>query len=266
MFSNPWRAWRHWRRQRFLRRYAIGHSLWAQIMRLPMFVGLDAVERARLRELASVFVHDKVWHPKETLVLTDWHRALIAAQACLPGLNLDEKRLQGWRDIILYPAPFWAEHEQVDEAGVVTAERAVLDGEAWLDGPLVLEWQTLEHEAQRRHPHRSVVIHEMAHKLDMGNGRANGMPPLHPDQSRPEWTETFSRAFENLQTRVEHGARHLSLDAYAATNPAEFFAVASEFFFCQPHALHQHEPAVYAQLSAFYRQDPRQRLPHPVSF
>jgi Mlc titration factor MtfA (ptsG expression regulator) len=261
---HPVRRWRHWRRQRFLRRYAIEHSLWAKIMRLPMFAGLASVERTRLRELASVFVHDKVWHPKETLVLTDWHWALIAAQACLPVMNLSERRLQGWRDIILYPAPFWAEHEQVDEAGVVMAERAVLDGEAWLDGPLVLEWQTLEHEAQQSHPHRSVVIHEMAHKLDMGNGRANGMPPLHPNQSRPDWTRIFSHHYEHLRAQVEQGAQHHFLDAYAATNPAEFFAVASEYFFCQPHGLHRHHPDLYAQLQDFYLQDPRHRLPTPL--
>ncbi|KUJ72557.1 zinc-dependent peptidase [Thiomicrospira sp. WB1] len=258
------RRWRHWRRQRFLQRHGIEHALWAEHMRRPLFAGLSAVERARLRELASVFVYKKHWQAKEAQPLTLWHQALIAAQACLPVLHLDERRLRGWHDVIVYPAPFWAEHEQVDEAGVVTDQPGWLEGEAWLDGPLVLDWRTIEQETSTTHPHRSVIVHEIAHKLDMGNGRANGMPPLHPEQSRPDWTRIFSRHYEHLHEQVEQGVGHHFLDAYAATEPAEFFAVVSEYFFCQPHALHQHHPDLYAQLQHFYRQDPRHRLPKPL--
>jgi Mlc titration factor MtfA (ptsG expression regulator) len=49
------------------------------------------------------------------------------------------------------------------------------------------------------------------------------------------------------------------LDAYGATNEAEFFAVATEHFFDRPRSLQKHLPELYAVLSRFYRQDPASR-------
>lgn len=50
------------------------------------------------------------------------------------------------------------------------------------------------------------------------------------------------------------------IDAYAGENPAEFFAVCSEYFFSAPDLLVAAYPQVYQQLQAFYRQDPLARL------
>jgi len=49
------------------------------------------------------------------------------------------------------------------------------------------------------------------------------------------------------------------LDKYGATNPAEFFAVATEYFFEQPHRLKEKHPELYEELRLFYRQDPAVR-------
>jgi Mlc titration factor MtfA (ptsG expression regulator) len=104
-----------------------------------------------------------------------------------------------------------------------------------------------------------VVIHEFAHKLDMRNGAADGFPPLHAGMDREAWTQTFTSAFEDFERRLD--AREDTLiDEYAAEDPAEFFAVLSELFFERPDALQQDYPAVYEQLSQFYRQNPLSRL------
>ncbi len=95
-----------------------------------------------------------------------------------------------------------------------------------------------------------MTIHEFAHKLDMLNGRANGMPPLHADVVQAEWTAAFSQAFDHLQQRLAHH-HSTRINSYAATGPAEFFAVASESFFTDPESLHDEYPQVYKQLSRF---------------
>ena len=100
-----------------------------------------------------------------------------------------------------------------------------------------------------------LVTHELAHKLDMLNGPANGFPPLHRTMNRHAWTDAFSRAYTDLRQRIARGD-FAALDPYGATNPAEFFAVASETFFAAPQALHAHYPQLYQQLCAFYRQQP----------
>jgi len=65
----------------------------------------------------------------------------------------------------------------------------------------------------------------------------------------------MSEEYERLQDRVEAGRRTV-MDAYGATHPAEFFAVASECFFEKPEQLKRARPALYDQLQLFYQQDP----------
>jgi Mlc titration factor MtfA (ptsG expression regulator) len=69
------------------------------------------------------------------------------------------------------------------------------------------------------------------------------------------WTADFRAAFESFRRRVDRG-RETRLDPYAAEDPAEFFAVVSEAFFETPQDVQRELPRVYAQLAAFYRQDP----------
>ena len=107
----------------------------------------------------------------------------------------------------------------------------------------------------------NLVIHELAHKLDMLNGAANGMPPLHSSMNVSDWSHAMQASYDHLNHYLDHhNPDHAPIDPYAAENPAEFFAVISEYFFSAPDLLHQAYPRVYQQLSLFYRQDPLTRL------
>jgi Mlc titration factor MtfA (ptsG expression regulator) len=61
--------------------------------------------------------------------------------------------------------------------------------------------------------------------------------------------------YERLQ-RASRLGRSTVLDEYGATDPAEFFAVATESFFEKPHVLRKRHPELYEELKSFYRQDP----------
>jgi Mlc titration factor MtfA (ptsG expression regulator) len=102
-----------------------------------------------------------------------------------------------------------------------------------------------------------VVLHEFAHKLDLRDGAADGIPPLHAGNTPQEWASDFSRAYDELGH--PHRQRATAINPYAATSPAEFFAVMTELFFEAPHRLQQHYPALYGELRRFYRQDPLKR-------
>jgi Mlc titration factor MtfA (ptsG expression regulator) len=69
------------------------------------------------------------------------------------------------------------------------------------------------------------------------------------------WHDTLEAAFAHLRHRVAAGHK-TDLNPYAATSPAEFFAVCSEYFFAAPELLQSAYPGVYQQLSLFYRQEP----------
>ena len=145
----------------------------------------------------------------------------------------------------------------MDEDGVAHHVREPMSGESWLTGPVILSWADTE-QADTGSGY-NVVIHEFAHKLDMLNGDANGFPPLHADMSRAAWSGAFEAAYADFCERVDR-RRHSRIDAYAAENPAEFFAVLSEAFFEIPVAVRGEYPEVYRQLAAFYRQDPAARF------
>jgi Mlc titration factor MtfA (ptsG expression regulator) len=223
---------------------------------LPLLSRYDPDDQERLRHLANAFARAKAIEGAGGLELTATHRALIAVQASLPVLNLGLDCYHGFYSVIVYPGGFLAPHEYVDEAGVVHVGERELSGESWEQGPVILSWEDAEDGARAVDVMGNVVIHEFAHKLDMLNGEVNGMPPLHKDMSRPEWTRVFTRAYEDFCERVDGGEWPLPVDEYAASDPGEFFAVASESFFVDPQPLQEDYPDVYRLLGQYYRQDP----------
>jgi Mlc titration factor MtfA (ptsG expression regulator) len=204
----------------------------------------------KLRELVLLFLAEKELTGAHGLELTDDMRVSIAAQACLPVLELGLDWYRGWRGIVVYPGDFRVRRTEVDEDGVVHEWDDELAGEAMPGGPVVLSWDALA-----RDPEINVVIHEFAHKLDMLNGTADGMPPLHPGMDRAAWVAAFEQGYEGFCDAVERG-KDTWLDPYAAEHVSEFFAVMSEAFFREPRETRRRYPDVYEQLKLFYRQNP----------
>jgi len=241
-----------WRRRRLLRRYPLDDALWQHVVNdLSVLHRLNTEERQQLRELVNVFVHEKSCFGAHDLVVDDYMRVAVAAQACLPILNLGIDYYRGCRSIVLYPGGFVAEREFEDEHGIVHTGYEELDGESAEGGPIALAWD--EAQPQPEDSPYNVVIHEFAHKLDELTGAPNGLPPLHRSMSVKTWAEVMNAAFEEFAAAADADP---DLDDYAATDPAEFFAVMSELFFTMPRELRNDQRAVYDQLAAFYRQDP----------
>ena len=228
----------------------------AAVARLPILIGLNTGELARLRSAASLFIHTKRFTAVGDEEISRSTQLTIALQACLLILNLDERSYRGWREIVLYPNAFVRPQQQTDEAGVVHYSRDILSGESWHGGPLVLSIDASLASGQGSG--HNVVVHEFAHKLDMLNGIADGFPPLHRGMDSASWEHDFSAAYADFQDRVDSGEA-TAIDPYAATQPAEFFAVLSEVFFETPAVLQYEYPQVYSQMQQFYRQDPLSR-------
>ncbi len=230
---------------------------WEEAASLPLFSGLSSDEMLRLRGLAGQLLADKTLTPVSTAVLSGVACAGLALQATLPILNLGYPVYRGWREIILYPGEFVPDREVTDDFGIVHRVRQPLSGEAWEGGPLVL---SLDDVAASGHCQGyNVVIHEFAHKLDMRNGAVDGLPALHSGMSVSAWAAAFNAAYDDFCRRVD-ADEDCEIDPYASENPAEFFAVLSEYFFEAPDVLSETYPAVYEQMRLYYRQDPLPRL------
>ncbi|HEY6897518.1 MAG TPA: M90 family metallopeptidase [Rhodocyclaceae bacterium] len=220
--------------------------------KLPMLQRLNQPERQRLRELGGEFLRQKQWSAARGLHLDAAMQMHITLQACLPILNLGLAWYDDWVGIVVYPGEFLAPRQMMDEAGLVHEYDDVLLGESWDHGPVLLSWFPPGEEPAGV----NVVLHELAHKLDMRHGEADGIPPLHAGMSRPAWIRALQAAFVDFQHKADRG--EAPFDPYGAEHPAEFFAVSSEVFFLQPECLQRAYPAYYAQLVGFYRQDPLQ--------
>ena len=245
---------RNWRVRRIVARHPIAEPLWRDALRrCAPARRLGASDQATLRVLATLFLERKSLEPVQGLELDDADRVLLATHACVPILKLGLDWYDGWHSIIVYPDVFIPHRTHTDAAGVVHQGDAAMAGEAWGRGPVIVSWANVLQAGQK--PGHNVVIHEMAHKLDMLNGDANGFPPLHRRMDGRVWTTVLSSAWERL--RDDHGkGLPLPIDPYGLENPAEFFAVVSEQFFEAPATLREQLPDVYRQLELFYRQHP----------
>lgn len=245
---------RRWRMRRILKRHPIPYCIWQNVTRHVLVLKeLDAVQMAHLRELTTWFLDQKSITGAQGLEVTLSMRVAVAAQACLLILNLGVEYFDGWVEVILYPGAFRVNHAQTDAIGLVHNETSILSGESWLRGPAILSWDDVERDTYQYQAGHNVVLHEFAHKLDALNGVTNGMPPLRRGMSRVKWAEALSGAYEALCLQVAAGESAF-INPYAATTPAEFFAVLSEYFFTAPDILKNCCPSVYKQLMLFYRQ------------
>lgn len=247
------------RRQRIFDEFPIDPAVFRSATgNVPLLERLPEPEREELRRLATLFLHEKIFESSGNLPLIEAMKIRIAALACLPVLHLDLDWYAGWRTVLVFPAEFVRPREAIDDIGVMHEWEETLGGEAWELGPVILSWADVE--ASGRGDGYNVVIHEMAHKLDMLNGPCDGFPPLHRGMKASAWAHDFTCAFNDFNARLDRG-EHTLLDPYAGESPSEFFAVLSEYFFERPAVVDAEYPAVYAQMCRFYRTDPLQHTP-----
>jgi len=232
-------------------------AAWREILRrrVPYVRSLPADLQWQLKRHIQVFLAEKPFIGCAGQLIDDEVRVTIAAQACLLLLNRRHPRyFPGLRQILVYPGAFAVDRVQTDGA-VVQDQRQALSGESWSQGQVILSWADALEGAAVVDDGRNVVIHEFAHQLDQETGPANGAPQLPGRERYARWSQVFQAEFDRLQRQLEWQEPSLFC-AYAATNPAEFFAVASEVFFEQSKALAAECPALYNELACFYRVDP----------
>jgi Mlc titration factor MtfA (ptsG expression regulator) len=229
---------------------------WREVIasRAPATRGLGEAEWDVLLSLVQQFLEDKVFEGRG-LEVTEEMRVLIAAQACLLILHLNVGCYPRVRSIVVYPDTFVPRRSSLDGRlyeGPLSPPTPLL-GE-FVSGVVVLSWESVEQGVAGG----NVVLHEFAHELDRQDGYVDGIPLLEPPSSTRTWARVLNERLLELRRQVAEG-RETVLSAYAATNRAEFFAVATENFFTQPLVLRASHQDLYGELREFYRQDPAAR-------
>ena len=230
---------------------------WLSIVRrnVPYYAHLPADVQLELQGLIQVFLDEKEFEGCNGLRITDEIRLTIAAQACILLLGRETDIYPTLRSILVYPHEYLAEVRQQMPDGTIYEGIQPRLGESWGHGNVVLSWDDVLHGASDIHDGRNLVFHEFAHQLDNESGAAEGAPELPRRSMYLAWARVLGEAYNALIESIEQH-RPTLIDAYGATNPAEFFAVVTEYFFEKPLELKMTHPELYDTLQSFFQQDP----------
>jgi Mlc titration factor MtfA (ptsG expression regulator) len=232
---------------------------WVEIVErnIEIYRNLPMPLRLKLRKMIKQFLHQKHFSGAGGLEITDEIRVTVAAQACMLQLNRRGSLYPRLKYIIVYPTAFVVTRAQADTSGVTSEARRGLLGESWDNGKVILAWDNVLHGARNFVDGQNVVLHEFTHQLDSETGSTDGAPLLAGESSYRSWANALSGEYRVLQRKARRGRRSL-LDHYGATNPAEFFAVATETFFEKPARMAEHHAELFEVLRSYYGVDPRE--------
>jgi Mlc titration factor MtfA (ptsG expression regulator) len=216
---------------------------------------LPEADKKELQRHILIFIGEKHFEGCGGLKISDEIKVTIAAQACILLLHRKTDYYPGLSSILVYPQAYVAWRAECKAAGIVAEGPEVRLGESWHRGAIVLSWDDVRQGAADINDGQNVVFHEFAHQLDSSAGKGDSTEVLRRRSNYIAWARVLQKDYEKLRRAVGRNQRTL-LSGYGATNPAEFFAVATECFFERSKELEKLHPGLYNELKRFYHQDP----------
>ena len=226
---------------------------------IPYYIKLSIQEQEKIKKSILIFMDSKKFIGVK-IEITAEIKVTVAFYACLLLLNIQtDNCYDNLKTIIVYPANVVYDVAR-ENGGIVSKEPLLLSGQSAND-TVVLSWNDAKKEAYHIGK-ENVILHEFAHEIDFLDGEIDGIPPL-SESKYTEWSEVIYRDYNKLKAKAianRYWGKYKILGNYAATNEAEFFAVATERFFGTAKALKHHFPELYNELKEFYKLDPAEKL------
>lgn len=230
---------------------------WIKILRkrVPLYVKLPQILQKQLQGHINIFLKEKTFIGCQGIKVTDEIKVTIAAQACVLIMNRKSTDYKDLLTIYVYPTAYISKQSEMTDNGLIIESEGVNLGESWSTGKVVLSWDDSVGGAQNLYDGHNVVMHEFAHQLDQETGDTDGCPILDQRTNYFTWGQVLREEYKELVDDSTSNRKSV-MDHYGATNPAEFFAVATETFFEKPEQLRKKHPELYEQLKNYYHLDP----------
>ncbi len=244
--------WRRWHRNKYREQPLTQAELAILSSQVPVFHKLQPALKNRLIQTTQVLRNEQQFEGCKGLEINDEIKLSICGNIALMLLGVEDYYFEGVTSILVFPNSFQRRHRSQWLENEVTNA-----GEAWQYGPIILSWADCQAGSPLRSHGRNVIIHEFAHHLDSIDGEMGGSIQMPNSESERQWHQVAAAELKELRDDV-HAGRRTVLDAYGATNEAEFFAVLSEAFFEMPDQLQQTHQELYRLLTIYYQTDPLQ--------
>jgi Mlc titration factor MtfA (ptsG expression regulator) len=225
------------------------------VRNVSLYRRIPSILKEGLRNNIKLFLAEKRFEGCGGLAITDEMRLTIAGQACLLQMNKRFKNYPGLTSILVYPGMYLVPERTYIGGGAFLEGEELRAGESWTRGVVILAWDQVKKESFRSAGSKNVVLHEFAHQLDQENGIANGVPVLSSRFNYKAWAAAFEKEYRKLRKEIPFQKEYL-FNEYGASDPAEFFAVATETFYKKPLEMKAEAPSLYNVLKEYYCVDP----------
>ncbi len=195
--------------------------------------------------------------------VSDKDRLLVAASAIIPVWGFPKWHYFNLKAVYLLPASFNEQFQCGQPDSLITG----MVGTGPMSGKMALSKPALYQGFENSKDKQNVGIHEFVHLVDMADGECDGYPERLKEFSFSiPWFDLVAHKTQEIHNKKSN------IRNYGATNRAEFFAVASEYFFERPAMLKTKHPHLFKSLTDFYQQDvlgiasdinPRKKAPCP---
>lgn len=210
--------------------------------RVAFYRRLGPEARRRFEGDVAVFLAEHPIYGPQRAEVPEEVKLMIGAGAAMLVHGRPDWEWPQVRDIVVHPTQWNEEGEPGDHHGIA--------GQVHAQGPVLLSRKQIRF-GFRKSDGENVVVHELAHELDLADGAADGSPDRFAWTAVPGWEGLMRSRLKSVR-RGEKGP----LRAYAGTAPAELFAVAVEVFFEQPERLRKQDEALYEALATLFNLDP----------
>lgn len=218
---------------------------WSKILgrEVSFYARLNRAEKKRFELLVRTFLaHVKISGIKTDITATD--QLLIGAAAIIPLFKFNIARYPNLKEVVLYPNHFDANYQLEGKGRTILG----MVGNRHLNQTILLSKKALHHGFKNDRDGRNTAIHEFIHLIDAWDGSIDGIPEtLMTNEAVGPWLEIIREKTGGIQQR-----KIKDINPYAAEKPAEFFAVASEYYFENPEKLQKHHPKLFDKLTSFF--------------
>ncbi len=179
--------------------------------------------------------------------VTEEDRVLVAASAIIPVFGFEEWDYSNLNEVLLYPDTFNPNFETKGKDRNISG----MVGWGFMNGTMTLSKPSLHLGFSNKTSKQNVGIHEFVHLIDKMDGATDGVPDvlIRNPQSIP-WLKMMR---EEIRKIMENDS---DINPYGATNQAEFYSVASEYFFKRPRLFKRKHPQLYKAMTDIFKQDP----------